>query len=60
MESRFFALPTTATFAFADVSPGTYWLDALTEGYETVDRPQIVVGSGQTTNEVPITMRKKK
>ena len=58
-ESRFFALPTTATFAFADVPPGTYWIDVLASGYEAAERPQIVVASGQMTNEVRITMRKK-
>jgi len=58
-ESRFFALPTTATFAFGDVPPGTYWVDVLVAGYEPADRPQVVVASGQPTNEVRITMRKK-
>jgi len=59
MESRFFALPTTATFSFSDVSPGTYWIDVIASGYEAVDRPQVVVASGQVTNEVRIAMRKK-
>ncbi len=58
-ESRFFALPTTATFAFGDVPPGTYWIDVLASGYEAAERPQVVVGSGQITNEVRIVMRKK-
>jgi hypothetical protein len=58
-ESRFFALPTTATFAFADVPPGTYWIDVQVQGYEPVDRPQIIVGSGQTTTPAVISMRKK-
>jgi hypothetical protein len=58
-DSRFFALPTTATFAFGDVTPGIYWIDVLASGYQAADRPQIVVGSGQTTDEVRIAMRKK-
>lgn len=59
MESRFFALPTTSTFAYADASPGTSWIDVPVEGYEAVDRPQTVVGSGQITRETEIAMRKK-
>jgi hypothetical protein len=58
-DSRFFCLPTTATFAFADVSPGTYWLEVQVEGYEQVDRPQIVVSSGQITRETAVAMRKR-
>jgi len=58
-ESRFFALPTTATFAFENVPPGTYWIDVLASGYEAAERPQVVVGSGQITNEIRIPMRKK-
>lgn len=58
-DSRFFALPTTATFAFDDLTPGTYWVEVKVEGYEAVDRPQVVVGPGQTTVPVTISMRKK-
>lgn len=58
-DTRFFCLPTTATFAFADVAPGTYWMEVQVEGYEQVERPQIVVGSGQMTRETAIAMRKR-
>ncbi|MBV8881149.1 MAG: carboxypeptidase regulatory-like domain-containing protein [Planctomycetaceae bacterium] len=59
MESRFFALPTTATFAVDNLGPGAYWIDVQVEGYEPTDRPQVVVASGQITRETVITMRKK-
>jgi uncharacterized GH25 family protein len=58
-DSRFFTLPTTATFRFDDVPPGTYWVDVVTEAYVAVDRPQVAVASGQVTPETRITMRKK-
>jgi hypothetical protein len=58
-DSRFFSLPTTGTFAFADIPPGTYWIDVQVEGYEPLDRPQVVVASGQIVREMTITMKKK-
>lgn len=58
-DSRFFALDATAGFAFSDVTPGTYWIDVQADGYVAGDRPQVVVGSGQTTTPVVISMRKK-
>jgi len=58
-ESKFFALEKDNAFLFADVSPGTYWIDVQTSGYEPVDRPQVMVEAGQTTKPVVITMRKK-
>ncbi|HZE97332.1 MAG TPA: carboxypeptidase regulatory-like domain-containing protein [Planctomycetota bacterium] len=58
-DSRFFCLPTTATFAFVDVPPGTYWLEVRVDGYEQVDRPQFVVNSGELTRETTVAMRRK-
>ncbi|HZE96293.1 MAG TPA: carboxypeptidase-like regulatory domain-containing protein [Planctomycetota bacterium] len=58
-ESRFFSLPTTATFEVADVAPGSYWVEVQAEGYEAADRPQITVESGRTTDQIVISMRKK-
>jgi hypothetical protein len=58
-ESRFFSLQQDKAFLFADVPPGTYWIDVRVRGYEPVDRPQIVIASGQITRPVVISMRKK-
>jgi hypothetical protein len=58
-ESRFFSLEKDKAFLFADVCPGTYWIDVRIADYEPVDRPQVVVASGQITKPVIITMRKK-
>lgn len=59
-DSRFFAaLEKDKAFAIADLAPGTYWIEIAVEGYEAVDRPQVVVASGKTTPPVVISMRKK-
>jgi hypothetical protein len=61
VDPRFFSFISTdtPTFAFADVSPGTYSIDVQAEGYEQIDRPQVAIASGQITREVRISMRKK-
>jgi hypothetical protein len=58
-DSGFFALDTTTGFTFSNVTPGTYWIDVRAEGYEPMDRPQIVVEAGQIAREILISMRKK-
>jgi len=58
-ETKFFTLEKDKAFLFADVPPGTYWIDVRIADYEPVDRPQITVASGQTTTPVVIAMRKK-
>src|SRR5579859_4432109 len=57
--SRFFTLQQDKAFLFADIPPGTYWIDVRVQGYEPVERPQIVIDSGQITRPVIISMRKK-
>jgi hypothetical protein len=59
VESQFFSLEPGAGFAVHNIAPGTYWVEVTIEGYEAVDRPQIVVASGQITKPVVISMRKK-
>jgi hypothetical protein len=51
--------PPGGKFEMPDVAPGTYWLDIEIEGYDAIDRPQIMVGSGQTLDGVVVTFRKK-
>jgi len=58
-ESKFFNLQQDKAFLFADIPPGTYWIDVRVEGYEPVDRPQVVLASGQISRPVIISMRKK-
>jgi hypothetical protein len=58
-DSRSFPAGKDNAFVFDDVPPGTYWIEARVAGYEPVDRPQIVVASGQITKPVIISMRKK-
>jgi hypothetical protein len=59
-ESRFFAeLDQDKGFQFADLAPGTYWIDVRVEGYEPAERPQVVLASGQISRPVVISMRKR-
>ncbi|HVR83426.1 MAG TPA: carboxypeptidase-like regulatory domain-containing protein [Planctomycetota bacterium] len=58
-ESKFFPAGQDNAFAFDDVTPGTYWIEVRVAGYEPVDRPQVVVASGQITKPALISMRKK-
>jgi hypothetical protein len=46
-------------FALQDVAPGAYTVEVQAEGYEALDRPQVVVERGQAAGVGPIRLRKK-
>lgn len=58
-DSRFFPDPPKGEFALPDVPPGTYWVDVAIDGYEALERPQVIVASGQTVQGIVVTFRKK-
>lgn len=58
-DSGFFSFTDAPTFAFANILPGKYWIEAQAEGYETAEKPEVFIDSGQITREVRIPMRRK-
>lgn len=58
-DSQILALEKDKAFALIDVPPGTYWMDVRVEGYEQIDRPQILVERGKPNGPTRIIMRKK-
>ena len=58
-DSQVLVLEKDKAFALIDVPPGTYWMDVRVEGYEQVDRPQILVEPGKPNGPTRISMRKK-
>lgn len=58
-DSKFFPDPPNGEFAVPDVAPGTYWVDVAIEGYEAIERPQVIVASGQSVQGIVVTFRKK-
>jgi len=59
VETRAFPGSAQGEFALPDVAPGAYWVEIEAEGFETVERPQIVVNPGQATANVLVKLRKK-
>jgi hypothetical protein len=59
VDSKFFPDPPKGEFVFSDVPPGTYWVDVRIEGYEAVERPQVMVAPGQPAPGIVVTFRKK-
>lgn len=48
------------SFLVRNVAPGTYWIDVKAPGYKVLDRPQIVVQSDVTAENLVIRLRKTK
>lgn len=48
------------SFELQDVAPGVYWVEVEAEGYQTVDRPQVVVYAGQSAGNVKVVLQKKR
>jgi len=59
VQTKTFASPAGGAFLMPDVAPGSYAVEIEAEGYEALDRPQVVVDRGQTSAEVRIRLRKK-
>ncbi len=59
VQAKAFEGSSRGEFAIPDVAPGTYWVEVEAEGFETVDRPQVVVLPGQAAADVRVRLRKK-
>ncbi len=46
-------------FSLPEVAPGAYWVEIEAEGYETAERPQVIVHPGQVTSNVLVNLRRK-
>ena len=53
------SLAPDGTFDARDVPPGTYGLEIEAPGYESLDRPQIVVKPGEVLRDLVVRLRKK-
>jgi hypothetical protein len=59
VQTKTFANLSSGAFVMPDVAPGAYAVEIEADGYEALDRPQVVVDRGQTSAEVRIRLRKK-
>jgi hypothetical protein len=59
VESKQFQKSPGNVFHLDDIAPGAYWVEIQVEGYEAVDRPQVMVAGGQILEGATVTLRKK-
>jgi hypothetical protein len=59
VDTRYFTNAPGGIFVIEDLSPAPYWVEVQAQGYESIDKPQVVVEAGKVTAEVRLKFLKK-